>query len=77
MTQLRDQNLLNQIARRVKTLREARGITQEQFFFDTKIHIGRVETGRVNLSVSTLAAICQYFEIDLTDFFALPDTGTP
>ena len=69
MGQIRDENLLKKIAVRVKELRESKGISQEVFFIDTGIHIGRIETMKVNLSVSTLSHLCNYFEISLTDFF--------
>ena len=69
MAQLTDKKLLMQIALRLKALREARSLTQEQVYFDTGIHVGRIETARLNLSVSTLAALCDYFNIDLPTFF--------
>jgi transcriptional regulator with XRE-family HTH domain len=69
MGQIRDESLLKKIASRVKELRESKGISQEVFFIDTGIHIGRIETMKVNLSVSTLSHLCEYFEISLADFF--------
>ena len=69
MGQIRDESLLKKIAGRVKELRESKGISQEVFFIDTGIHIGRIETMKVNLSVSTLSHLCDYFEISLADFF--------
>jgi len=44
-------------------------VTQEVFYFDTNIHIGRIETARVNITISTLDAICQYFGTNLEEFF--------
>ena len=61
--------LLWKIARRVKQLREEKNITQEVFFHDTGIHIGRVERAQRNISVTTLSQICNYLEIDLSTFF--------
>lgn len=69
MAQIKNQALLRKIALRIKLLREKKEITQEQFYNDTGIHLGRVETGAMNISVSTLDAICQYFNISLEDFF--------
>ena len=72
MKQLRDQGLLLDIAKRIKELREGKGLTQEEVYIDTQIHIARIETARVNISVSTLKALCDYFDITLSDFFKNP-----
>ena len=61
--------LLLIIAKKIKQLREEKGISQEIFYIDTDIHIARIETGKLNITVSTLQAICDYFEISLSDFF--------
>ena len=62
--------MLLKIARRIKQLREEKNISQEMFYIDTDIHIARIETGKMNITVSTLQAICEYFEISLHDFFS-------
>lgn len=62
--------LLEKIAKRIKQLREAKGVSQEFFYIDTDIHIARIELGKVNMSVSTLQDICDYFEVSLIEFFA-------
>ena len=69
MAQVKNQVLLKKIAQRIKSIREKKQITQEQFYYDTGIHLGRIETGTMNISVSTLDAICQYFDISLEEFF--------
>ena len=61
--------LLSKIAIRIKQLREDKGISQDLFYIDTEIHIARIETGKSNITVSTLSAICDYFGISLIDFF--------
>ena len=67
--QITDEELLKQIACGIKQIRVSRGITQEVFYNDTNIHIGRIERGKTNISVSTLKAICDYFSIKPSDFF--------
>lgn len=57
------------IALRIKQLREEKNITQEVFVFDTNINIGRIESGKSNITISTLAIICDYFGVSLQDFF--------
>ena len=66
-----NKDLLLQIAKRIKQLREERNISQEMFYIDTDIHIARIETGKLNITVSTLQAICDYFKISLADFFRI------
>jgi transcriptional regulator with XRE-family HTH domain len=64
-----NKELLLKIAQRIKQLREEKNISQEVFYIDTDIHIARIETGKLNITVSTLHDICGYFEISLSDFF--------
>ena len=62
--------LLHEIALRIKQLREEKKISQDTFFIETDIHIARIETGKINITVSTLHDICDYFSISLADFFS-------
>jgi len=66
-----DKELLSDIANALKTLRARQNVTLEAFYFDTGIHLARIEQGETNITVSTLSQICQYFNISLKDFFAL------
>jgi transcriptional regulator with XRE-family HTH domain len=61
--------LLSKIVKRIKQLREEKNVSQETFYFDTEIHIARIETGKTNITVSTLKDICDYFNISLSEFF--------
>ncbi len=70
MAQLTDTELLKEIASKLKQLRKEKGITQETFYNDTNIHIARIERGKTNISISTLNAICTYFEVSLSEFFS-------
>lgn len=63
-------SLLLSIAQRIKQLRMEKGISQETFFIETDIHIARIESGKSNVTVSTLSDICKYFNITLSDFFS-------
>jgi transcriptional regulator with XRE-family HTH domain len=69
MSQVKNQVLLKKIATRIKSLRENQAVTQEQFYYDTGIHLGRIETGKMNISISTLDRICKYFNLSLEEFF--------
>lgn len=69
MRQIRNEILLQKIGKKIKILRESANLTQEEFFNDTGIHIGRIETATTNITVSTLEAVCKYFKIGLDQFF--------
>jgi transcriptional regulator with XRE-family HTH domain len=73
MEQIKDTILLKKIAVTLKNLREKEGLTQLDVFYDTGLNMGRIETAKSNTSISTLSAICKYFNISLTDFFILID----
>lgn len=65
-----DLEFLANISIRIKGLREDKNITQEVFYNDTGINIGRIERLKRNPSVSTLKKICEYLEISLEEFFS-------
>jgi transcriptional regulator with XRE-family HTH domain len=67
--QLKDQKLLRSTVDGLRVLRKQRNLTQEDFYNDTGIHISRVETGRVNISLSTLKTILDYYQVSLSSFF--------
>ena len=67
--QLKDQALLRSTVDGLKVLRKQRNLTQEDFYNDTGIHISRVETGRVNITLSTLKTILDYYQVPLSVFF--------
>ena len=65
----RNQKFLDEIIQRIKRLREEKGISQEIFYGDTGINIGRIERGLRDFNMTTLHSICEYFEISPEDFF--------
>ena len=69
MGKSRNSALLKKIGARIKQLREEHEITQEVFFNDTGINIGRVERAERDISMSTLGNICKYLDISLKEFF--------
>ena len=75
MNQIRDNKLLKKIAVVVKQLREEKGLSQEEVYNDTNIHVGRIETAKTNISVSSLSALCKYFKIKLSDFMKMVENG--
>lgn len=69
-TQIRNTELLWKIALKLKRLRESKGVSQRDVLAETDIHIARIETAKVNVSVSTLDQLCLYFGISLAEFFS-------
>lgn len=65
----RDITLLKAIAGRLRELRAEKGVSQETVYEDTGIHIGKIETEKYNITVSTLAHLCRYYSISLGAFF--------
>lgn len=68
--QYQDKELLNKIILTIKEVRKKHGVTLETFYFDTGIHLARIEQGKTNISVSTLSKICDYFNLELSQFFS-------
>jgi transcriptional regulator with XRE-family HTH domain len=71
MPRLREEKLLKKIAVVVKQLREEKGISQQDMYNDTNIHIGRIETAKANLSISTIAVLCKYFNVSISRFMKM------
>ena len=68
--QYQDKELLEKIILTIKEVRKKHGVTLETFYFDTGIHLARIEQGKTNISVSTLSKICDYFNLELSQFFS-------
>ncbi|OUN74630.1 transcriptional regulator [Alistipes sp. An54] len=50
-------------------IRRVQGLTQESVRFDTDLNIGRIESGRHSILLTTLADLCDYYHISQEDFF--------
>ena len=68
-SQIKDKKLLLAVVAGIKAIRLKKGITQEEFYNNTGIHISRIETGRVNITLSTLKSVLSYFDLSLAKFF--------
>ena len=58
-----------EIVNRLQRLRRARGLTLQEVYDATGIHVARLEASKANMRVATLAALCQYYDISLAEFF--------
>ena len=71
MAQMRDDKLLLSIALVLKELRDNRGVSQHDVYFETNVHIARIENCKINPSVSTLSVLLKYFKIKMSEFYAM------
>lgn len=72
--QYQDKFLLDKIIFNLKQIRKENGLTLETIYGNTGIHIARIEQGKTNITVSTLAKLCEYYKISLADFFSIVET---
>jgi len=66
---LEDEKVLEKIRTALKKLRKDNGVGIEDFYNDTGIHIGRVETAKSNITITTLNKICKYYQLSIKKFF--------
>jgi transcriptional regulator with XRE-family HTH domain len=64
-----DEKTIMAVAKRLKQIREERGLSQTTVYIDTDYNLGRIEVRKTNISISTLALLCKYYEISLEEFF--------
>ena len=64
---MENKELLRNLATKLKGLRKAKNVTQEQVFNDTGIHIARIEQGNRDVSYTTLCKLADYFEVNLSE----------
>ncbi len=67
--QRRNDYLVEQVIERLRIIRRQRGLTQESVRFDTDLNIGRIESGKHSVSLTTLADLCDYYDVSLCEFF--------
>lgn len=75
-----NEKVVREVIVRLKQLRRDRGFSQMDVYIDTDINIARIESGHGNISLSTLADLCDYYQLTLTEFFQIPvpqDPDTP
>ena len=52
--------IIGETIARLRVLRRSRGLSQMDVYIDTDINIARIESGHGNISLSTLADLCDY-----------------
>lgn len=69
MGKVRNDLLLEKIAAKVKALRQEKGVSQLEVYYETDINIVRIERAKVNVTVGTIQKLCDYFGVTLSEFF--------
>lgn len=67
--QRRDEKLQHLVIRRIKDLREQHHYTQEYVSNNTGLDIPHIESGRDFPSLTTIAILCKFFNINFVEFF--------
>jgi transcriptional regulator with XRE-family HTH domain len=65
-----------QIGRQIKSLRQARALTQEQVAERTRLsvnYLSRIERGLENPTLDTLLSVAECLQVDPQDLFAIQD----
>jgi transcriptional regulator with XRE-family HTH domain len=60
-----DSLFLRELARRLKAVREARHFTLQEVYDATGVHVGRVESGKRNVALLTVATLCRFYQVGL------------
>ncbi|MCD7971039.1 MAG: helix-turn-helix transcriptional regulator [Alistipes sp.] len=66
---IRDEELIREIALRMKRFRMEKGLPHSEVYIDTDINTGRVENGKSSTSVSVLKKLCTYYGKTLEELF--------
>lgn len=75
MTKVRNNRLIIQFGKHLKSIRLEKGLSQEDLANDADIpinQIGRIERGEVNPSLSTLEAIAKAVDLKLHELLNFP-----
>ena len=65
-----DQQLIKAFGQRIRELRTAKGLSQEQLAEKTNFHrtyIGMVERGERNISLSNIGVFAKFFEMSVSE----------
>lgn len=74
VVQRRNEKVLREVAERLRKLRNERGFSQDTVYIDTDVNVKRIEVGSINISLTTLVILCNYYGVTLEEFFRDMDT---
>ena len=65
-------SLAKKLGQHIRTLRKAKGYSQESFAYKLKLHrtyIGSVERGEKNITIKNLEKIAECLKVEISDIF--------
>lgn len=65
----RDVEFIVAVGRRLRKLREERGLSREKVLNRKNVSLYAIEEGSVNIPISILATLCEVYGITLSEFF--------
>ena len=68
-TPRKDIQFLNDVARKLKDLRNARNLSQIRVTMDTGVNVSRAESGQRSSSAYSVALLCKYYGVTLEEFY--------
>ncbi|MCB0668427.1 MAG: helix-turn-helix transcriptional regulator [Saprospiraceae bacterium] len=74
MINIKDQEFLDQLAERLRTIRKEKGMSQEDLAYKSNLalsQIGRIERGETNPTICTLKVLADGLEVTLSELFNL------
>lgn len=74
VVQRRNEKVLREVAERLRDLRNKKGLSQDIVYIDTDVNVKRIEVGSINISLTTLVILCNYYGVTLEEFFRGMDT---
>lgn len=67
--QRHNEPMMQVVAKRLSEIRKAANRSQNKVYKDTKIHVGRIESGYANITLGTLSDLCKYYNISFEELF--------
>ena len=64
-----DRGFLKQVALNLKAIRNQQNMRQVDVLNQTNIHIGRIESGRANVKLSTLKTLAEFYGVPMQRLF--------
>ncbi len=69
---MRDESVIKKVGVRIRKLRLLNNISQAQLAFEAgipRMQVVRIESGKINTTISTLNAIAKVLNVELKEFF--------
>lgn len=72
MHKIRNEDVMISFGKNVRKIRISKGLTQEQLADESNIsqvQVARIESGKLNTSISTVSALAKALDVDEGEFF--------